>query len=62
VSEVTLRDRIRRWWNPGRWRDEHPEVSDGEGFTLDAKPRPTDTVGKETLIKATDATIHGHRH
>jgi hypothetical protein len=29
---VKVRDRIRRWWNPGKWRDEHPEVSDGEGF------------------------------
>jgi hypothetical protein len=34
---VTLRDRIRRWWNPGEWRDEHPEVSDDEGFALDAE-------------------------
>jgi hypothetical protein len=27
---MTLSDRIKRWWNPGKWRDEHPEVSDGE--------------------------------
>jgi len=30
VADVTLRDRIRRWWNPGKWRDEQPEISDGE--------------------------------
>ncbi|HKD93790.1 MAG TPA: hypothetical protein VKB43_03680 [Gaiellaceae bacterium] len=35
---MTLRDRLRRWWNPGKWRDEHPEVSDGEGF-YDAEQR-----------------------
>ena len=22
---------MRRWWNPGQWRDEHPEETDGEG-------------------------------
>jgi hypothetical protein len=32
LSSVTLSDRLRRWWNPGKWRDEHPEPSDGEGF------------------------------
>jgi hypothetical protein len=32
VSDVTLRDRIRRWWNPGKWRDDHPEVSGGECY------------------------------
>ena len=59
---MKLSDRIRRWWSPAKWRDEHPEVTDGEGFALDAEQRHTDTVGKETLITATDATIHGHRH
>jgi hypothetical protein len=28
---MRLSDRIRRWWNPGQWRDDHPEgPSDGE--------------------------------
>jgi hypothetical protein len=31
---VRLGDRIRRWWSPARWRDEHPEDSDGEGYPL----------------------------
>lgn len=21
---VTLRDRLRRWWSPARWEDDHP--------------------------------------
>jgi hypothetical protein len=21
---MTLRDRIRRWWSPAQWRDDHP--------------------------------------
>jgi len=21
---ITLRDRIRRWWRPARWEDDHP--------------------------------------
>ena len=50
-----FRDRIRRWWSPAKWRDEHPEVSDGEGFALDAEQRLTDTVGKGgSISKATD--------
>jgi hypothetical protein len=36
ACDVTLRDRIRRWWNPGKWRDEHSEVFDGEGSASDA--------------------------
>jgi len=52
---VTLRDRIRLWWKPGRSREEHPEVSDGEGFALSAEQRLTDTVGTGGSIpKATD--------
>jgi hypothetical protein len=52
---VTLPDRIRRWWNPGKWRDEHLEISDGEGFALSAEQRLADTVGKGGQnAKATD--------
>jgi hypothetical protein len=43
---MSFRDRIRRWWSPAKWRDEHPEVSDGEGFGLGAERRLIDTVGK----------------
>ena len=60
---MKLSDRIRRWWSPAKWRDEHPEVSEGEGFALDAGQRLTDTVEKEELLpKATDAIDLGHRH
>jgi hypothetical protein len=52
---MELRNRIRRWWSPAKWRDEHPEVSDGEGFALDAEQRLIDIVGKEgSISKATD--------
>jgi hypothetical protein len=29
---MKLSDRIKRWWAPAQWRDDHPEISDGEGF------------------------------
>jgi hypothetical protein len=43
---MKLSDWLRRWWAPAKWRDEHPEASDGEGFALSAEQRRTDTVGK----------------
>jgi hypothetical protein len=43
---MKLSDRIRRWWAPAKWRDEHPDVSEGEGFTLSAEQRLIDTVAK----------------
>ena len=27
---MNLSDRIKRWWSPAEWRDEHPEESEGE--------------------------------
>lgn len=62
LFDMGLRDRVRRWWSPAKWRDEHPEVSDGEGFALPTEQRGTDTRGKETLTKPTDTTAHGRRH
>jgi hypothetical protein len=52
---VTLSDRIKRWWSPAKWRDEHPEDSYGEDdalsdeelktkYGLDKPQRPTPTV------------------
>jgi hypothetical protein len=35
---VKLSDRLRRWWNPAQWRDDHPAIGDGEGYK---DPRPT---------------------
>jgi hypothetical protein len=46
VLSMKLSERIRRWWNPGKRRDEHPEISDGDGFALSAEQRLTDNVGK----------------
>ena len=36
---MNLSDRIKRWWKPAEWRDEHPEESDGEGFALSGEQR-----------------------
>jgi hypothetical protein len=31
---MRLTDRIRRWWKPAQWREEHPEETDSEGEAL----------------------------
>ena len=31
---MRLADRVRRWWKPAQWRDEHPEENDTEGKAL----------------------------
>jgi len=36
---VKLSDRIKRWWAPAQWRDEHPEESEGEGYALSDEQR-----------------------
>ena len=36
-------DRIKRWWNPAKWKDEHPEVTEGgEGHPLSEEERGED--------------------
>ena len=45
-SAVKLSDRIRRWWNPAEWRDEHPEISDGEGSALSGENSDRQAVVK----------------
>jgi hypothetical protein len=47
---MKLSDRIRRWWSPAKWRDEHTEISDGEGFALSAEQTLADTAGAESSI------------
>ena len=40
---MKLSDRIRRWWSPAKWQDEHPEITDGgEGHPLSAEERAED--------------------
>lgn len=34
---MRLADRIRRWWHPAEWRDEHPQVSDGETLSKEQR-------------------------
>ena len=40
---MSLSDRIKRWWKPAEWRDEHPEVTEGgEGHPLTEAERAED--------------------
>jgi hypothetical protein len=55
---VKLSDRVRRWWRPAKWRDEHPNDSDGE---LDSEQGLADTAGKDSL-QPRDAVILGRQH
>lgn len=60
---MKLSDQVRRWWNPGKWRDEHPEVSDGEGFALSDEQTLADTAGvKAEVGKGMIATGVDSRH
>jgi hypothetical protein len=37
---MTLRDRIRRWWRPAQWNDDHPlEARESKGRSARKKPR-----------------------
>jgi hypothetical protein len=36
---MNLSDRIKRWWSPAEWREEHPVESDGEGYALSEEQR-----------------------
>lgn len=58
---MKLRDRISRWWRPAKWRDEHPEVSEGEGFAVGAERRGVDAVDKGQILKPTDALGFEHK-
>jgi hypothetical protein len=50
---VKLSDRIRRSWAPAKWRDEHPEYSEGEGFALGHEQQMRDSVTKRRLFQRT---------
>jgi hypothetical protein len=40
---MNLSDRIKRWWNPAKWKDEHPVVTEGgEGHPLTEAERAED--------------------
>jgi hypothetical protein len=40
---MNLSDRIKRWWNPAKWKDEHPEVTEGgQGHPLSEEERGED--------------------
>ena len=40
---MKLSDRIKRWWAPAQWRDDHPEVTEGGGgHPLSAEERAED--------------------
>jgi hypothetical protein len=48
---MKLSDRIRRWWAPAKWRDEHPEYSAGEGFALGREQQLRDSVTKRRMFQ-----------
>jgi hypothetical protein len=58
---MKLSERISRWWRPAKWRDEHPEVSEGEGFALGAEQGRVDTVDKGQILKPTGALRFEHK-
>jgi len=40
---MKLSDRIKRWWKPAVWKDEHPVVTEGgEGHPLSEEERAED--------------------
>jgi len=57
---VKLSDRIKRWWAPAKWRDEHPEYSEGEGFALGHEQQMRDGVSKRRMFqKGTEGSRPG---
>jgi hypothetical protein len=37
---MNLSDRIKHWWSPAKWKDQHPEVTEGgEGHPLSEAER-----------------------
>jgi len=59
---MTLGDRIRRWWSPAKWRDEHPEVSSGEGFALGREDQRIDHLPKLRRFGGRDNARYGGRY
>ena len=51
-----LSERIKRWWNPAQWRDDHPEISEGEGFALGHEQQRRQTVAKPSALKGRGMT------
>jgi hypothetical protein len=43
---MKLRDRFQRWWSPAKWRDEHPEASEGEGYALSEEQELDEKYGE----------------
>jgi hypothetical protein len=40
---MNFSDRIKRWWNPAKWKDEHSEVTEGgQGHPLSEEERGED--------------------
>lgn len=44
---MKLSDRLRRWWSPAKWRDEHPEDSEGEGYALSEEQELQEKYGQD---------------
>src|SRR5436190_19530923 len=46
LLRMGLADRFRRWWKPAKWRDGHPEDSDGEGYALSEEQQVEEKYGQ----------------
>jgi hypothetical protein len=57
---MTLGDRLKRWWNPAQWREDHSEDSAGEGFALGREKQLRDSVPQRRRFQgATDDRRYG---
>lgn len=56
---MNLSDRIKRWWSPAEWRDEHPEESEGEGFALSEEEQQAQGIQNPSLLDPPGAEQRG---
>jgi hypothetical protein len=49
---MKISDHIERWWAPAKWRDEHPEISDGDGFALGREAQQRESVANRGAYKS----------
>jgi hypothetical protein len=42
---MRLADRVRRWWKPAKWREEHPDEKNTEGEDLSEEQRRSGSRG-----------------
>lgn len=55
-----VNDRIGRWRGPAKWRDGHPEVSEGEGFAYQNQNGKGGRMPGQLRLRVPTATSPGH--